>query len=1027
MRNAYMDFDPSHKQNPKSSLNLKALRERFAKGNRKETWRSLDELAESDEFFELIKDEFPDHVREISGINRRGFLKLMAGSLGLAGLTACLPQPTERIMPYVQAPEELVPGERMFYASAYEMDGYAKGVVVSSIMGRPIKIEGNPNHPASLGSTDPFMQASILDLYDPDRAQVVTSRGRIRNRQAFHAELAQALSVQRATGGAGLRLLTCTVGSPFMASQIREILDEFPSARWSQYDPINRDNIYAGAELAFGSAVETRFQFDQAQVIVSLDADFVLKEPGNLHYLREFSAQRQAFDREGQVNRLYVIESGFSNTGAIADHRLPLRANEIEAFTSILGVQLGAEGLVSSEGYTLAMPQAWTELLVNDLDAHRGSSLIMVGAKQPPAVHAMAHLINQALGNVGNTVFYTDPVPANPVNQTESLISLARDLQAGQVELLVILDGNPAYTTPADVNFGGLIGQAGLSVYLGRYNDETARLTDWHLPAAHYLEMWSDARAFDGTVSIVQPLIEPLYGGFSPHELLAELLGRPQTSGYDLLREFWLNLWNVENHIENNQGQNGFEQAWQQWLQDGIIEGTAFEERQVTLRSDWLSRLPPSLSPVAFQQPEQEPGLEIVFEPDPSLWDGRFANNSWLQELPRPLTKLTWDNAAIIGPAVAERLNLVNFNVVELHYEGRSIRAPIWIMPGQPDGVVTVHLGYGRRHGGQVLPNTGFNGYILRSAANPWFGQGLEIRSTGLIYQLASTQTHQFMEERDLVLTGTVAQFQEDPHFLESGSDPEHDLPSLLPEWPYDGHAWGMSINLSACTGCNACVIACQAENNIPVVGKDQVLNSREMHWLRIDTYYEGNLDNPQVHFQPLPCMHCEKAPCEPVCPVAATVHSSEGLNEMVYNRCIGTRYCSNNCPYKVRRFNFLEYSDDAIPLRMLHNPDVTVRGRGVMEKCTYCVQRINKARITAKKEGHPIRENEVVTACQQACPTNAIVFGDINNPESQVRRLKDQPHNYSLLGDLGTQPRTTYLAKLTNPNPRFETGGQDA
>jgi Fe-S-cluster-containing dehydrogenase component len=571
---------------------------------------------------------------------------------------------------------------------------------------------------------------------------------------------------------------------------------------------------------------------------------------------------------------------------------------------------------------------------------------------------------------------------------------------------------------PADLNFASLIGQAGLSVYLGLHEDETAFLADWHIPAAHYLETWSDTRAYDGTISIIQPLIEPLYGGISPHELLEEMLGRPGAAGYDILRRHWQEAAGMEENQEND-----FELVWRRILHDGLLEGSTLERQQVNLRPGWQNALyPQGRTALMSAQGQAAQALEIAFEVEPALWDGRFANNAWLQELPRPLTKITWDNAALISPADAERIGVRNFDVVELRYQGRSIRAPIWVLPGQPAGAITVHLGHGRSRGGRVLQNTGFNAYVLRTSDAPWFGPGLEVIPTGQIYHLANTQGHYAQEGRDLVLHGTVDEFRQNPDMFHTDEHYEDKPPSLYPEFPYEGHAWGMSINLSACTGCNACVVACHAENNTAVVGKNQILNSREMHWLRIDTYFEGNLDNPQVYYQPMMCVHCEKAPCEPVCPVAATVHSAEGINEMVYNRCIGTRYCSNNCPYKVRRFNFLEYREDSIPLQLMRNPEVTVRERGVMEKCTYCVQRVNQARIQAKKENRRIQDGEVVTACQQACPTNAIIFGDINDPTSQVTRMKDLPHNYSVLGHLGTQPRTTYLAQLNNPNPEMGT-----
>lgn len=1004
---------PFEQPGKKEPLDLAALQERLASGQDKQSWRSLEELAESEAFFEFLNDEFPQQTRSAGGLNRRDFLKLMAASFGMAGLAACSPRPQETIMPYVQPPAGMIPGESMYYASAFEMEGYARGVLVRSYMGRPIKIEGNPDHPGSLGSTDAFTQASILDLYDPDRSQVLTSAGQIRTREAFQAALNEALSVQRAGNGAGMRLLTETVSSPTLSAQIEALLETFPGARWHQYDPVGRDNARAGAEMAFGEAVEARYRFEEADVILSLDGDFILAEPGSVRYIRDFTDRRNVLEGQTEMNRLYVVESSFTNTGAVADHRLPMRASQVEAFATLLAGRLGVQGVGAGDPAGLVLPEGWLEALAADLQGSPGASLVIAGGRQPPGVHALAHAMNEALGNVGNTVIYTGPVAANPENQLESLRTLVQNMQAGQVEMLVILGGNPAFNSPADFNFAQSMQQTAFSVYLGLFPNETASLATWHVPGAHYLEMWSDTRAYDGTVSIVQPLIEPLYGGVSPHELLAQLVGEPDLTGYEIVRLFW-----QEQLAQNGVEEAAFEHAWQQALHNGYIEGTAAEEKQVSLLPGLFAGHNPSHIPISASIQETGQELEIVFEPDPSIWDGRFANNAWLQELPKPLSKITWDNYAQFSPATASRLGLANFDVIELHYRERSIRAPVWIQPGQPDDSVLVYLGYGRRQGGRLLPGTGFNAYAIRSSDAPWFGSGLEIRRTNLTYPLVSTQVHHSMEGRDHVLVGAIEQFRQDPGFLVHEERDGEPPPSLYPEYPYDLHAWGMSINLNTCTGCNACVVACQAENNIPVVGKDQVANSREMHWLRIDSYYEGDLANPDVHFQPMMCVHCEKAPCEPVCPVAATVHSAEGLNEMIYNRCIGTRYCSNNCPYKVRRFNFLQYSEDTIPLDLLHNPDVSVRSRGVMEKCTYCVQRINNARIQAKKEGRPIQEGEVVTACQQACPANAIVFGDINNQESMVHRLKQEPHDYGVLAHLGTQPRTSFLAKMTNRNP---------
>jgi MoCo/4Fe-4S cofactor protein with predicted Tat translocation signal len=997
----------------RGTSDLKSLRRQMEAGQGKEAWRSLEELAGSPELLDQLQSEFPRETSWVNNLSRRDFLKILAAPLALAGLSACLPQPEERLMPYAVAPEDLVPGEPLFFATAMELDGYARGLLARSSMGRPIKIEGHPNHPASLGATDVFAQAAILNLYDPERARAITHQGRTQTWQTFLSDLAQAMDQQRQNEGAGLRLLTQTITSPTLASQIANLLGQFPQAEWHQYTSVSRDNVRAGANLAFGEYVETHYRFNQAAVILSLDADFVLWEPGNLRYVRDFSTRRQVFNGQTETNRLYVVESNLTNTGAIADHRLPIQASQIMGVAMEVAGYLGIPVPAAKDSQPIAPD--WIQSVVADLQENAGSSLVLAGPQQPPIVHALAHAMNQSLGNVGQTVVYTDPVEANPVDQGESLRALAEDLEAGQVDVLVILEGNPAYTAPADLEFARLLPEVGLSIYLGFYADETAALCDWHLPSTHFLEMWSDTRAFNGTVSLVQPLIQPMFGGKSAHEILAAISGERLIDGYLTVYRFW-----HERSQHEGMAETEFDHFWRQSLHDGFIAGTASPERPVELVIDLSDAelYPPD-------RPANPQNLQLVFAPDPSVWDGCFANNSWLQELPRPMTKLVWDNAALISPVTAQSLDLENEDVVELHYGERSLHTPIWILPGLPENSVILNLGYGRRQGGEVLREAGVNAYALRTSQAPWFDNGLEVTKTGERYPLVTTQDHQRMQGRDLVRSGTLAQFERDPSFAQRDVD-VRDTPSLYPAWPYEGHAWGMAINLSACTGCNACVIACQAENNVPVVGKREVANAREMHWLRIDRYFQGAAADPQIAFQPVLCMHCEQAPCEPVCPVNATVHSSEGLNEMIYNRCIGTRFCSNNCPYKVRRFNFYQYvEEDILPLKMLRNPDVTVRSRGVIEKCTYCVQRINAGRIQAKMEDRPIRDGEVMTACQQACPANAIVFGDLNDPDSQVNQLKGQPLNYGLLAELGTQPRTTYLARLRNPNPQLDDAQQ--
>lgn len=985
-------------------LDLAVIQTRLAHMQGRDFWRSLDELAETDAFQELAQREFPQHMAEWRpGMNRRAFLRLMGASLALAGLTGCTGGPPEKIVPYVDAPETTVPGRPRFFATSMQLGGYALGLLAQSQMNRPTKLEGNPDHPASLGATDAFAQASILTLYDPDRAKEVTHAGLPSSWDEFLAALRPVLQQQNASGGAGLRILTETVTSPTLHSRLQALSAAFPNATWHQYEPVNRDAVYAGAALAFGSAQEPVYHLDRAGVILCLDADLFADTPGRVRYARDFAAGRGAAQDDTPRNRLYAVESGPTLTGAAADHRLPLPAGHIESFARALALTFGLEVQPPDVAAADAIPTRWVEAISRDLQAHRGSSLVIAGDYQPPIVHALTHAINQALDNVGQTVSYIAPIAANPTNQIESLSALTAAMNAGEVELLLILSGNPVYTAPADLRFGSALQQVPFTAQLSLFADETAALCEWHLPETHYLETWGDGRAYDGTVTLQQPLIEPLYAGRSAAELLDLLTAEEGRSAADILQSYWEEQTDTED----------FDAFWHSALHGGLIANSALPAQEVTLQPD-LGAQPATLL-------EQDPGtLQLILRPDPTLWDGRFANNGWLQELPKPLTKITWENAALISPQTAAALGLTQGDLIVLSLHDQSVQAPLWLMPGHSAGAVTLYLGHGRTHAGQVGNGVGVNAYTLRHADAPWFASGLTIRKIGADHLFATTQTHHTLDGRDLVRVGALDDFAHDPTFAQA-ADAHIPAVSLYPKIEYNDHAWGMAIDLSACIGCNACVTACQAENNIPIVGKEQVTKGREMHWIRVDTYFEGGLDNPDVHHQPVLCMHCENAPCEVVCPVGATVHDHEGLNVMVYNRCIGTRYCSNNCPYKVRRFNFLQYSDlETETFKLQRNPNVTVRARGVIEKCTYCVQRISAARIDAKLEGRAIREGDVVTACQAACPTRAIVFGNINDPDSAVAQRKATPLNYSLLAGLNTHPRTTYLAKLRNPNPEL-------
>jgi MoCo/4Fe-4S cofactor protein with predicted Tat translocation signal len=1003
----------------RKSIDHAAANANLAQGGKKRFWQSLEELSETTEYREF-EHEFPhDTAKNPEGIDRRDVLKLAAASAALAGLSACTKLPTEKIVPYVKPPEEIIPGKPLFYATSMPLAGVATGLLVESNMGRPTKIEGNPEHPGSLGGTDVFTQASVLTLYDPDRSQTLIHEGRISNWDAFAVAMAN-VSGQQSPKGAGLRILTETVTSPSLAAQIHAILKKFPQAKWHQYEQCGRDNVREGASLAFGRPVNPVYHFDQADVIVSLDADFLTSGAGHVRYARDFSSRRAMETPSANPNRLYVVESMPTSTGAMADHRKPLRATDIAGFARHLASELGVGSANGTASHNIS-PE-WTRAVAKDLQQHRGSSLVLAGEQQPPNVHALAHAMNAALGNVGKTVYYTEPLEANPADGMESLGNLVNDMKAGRVEVLLILGGNPVYDAPVDFDFGPALLRVKLRIHSGLYYDETGELCHWHVPATHYLESWGDARAYDGTIGIIQPLIAPLYQGcHSLYEVTGLLGNDPGKSNHDVVRDYW-----ASQHPEKDKA---FEDFWERSLHDGVMAGTALPAINVAAGNSFAK-------PSAAQNTAPSASdLEISFRPDPSIFDGRFANNGWLQETPKPNTRLTWDNAAMVGPATAQHLSVTTGSYVKLQLGGHETKAGIIIVPGHADNSVTLHLGYGRRRAGKVGTGLGFNANFIRTSVAPWASTGLRIEKTGDEYYFAVTQ-HQYIidhpgksseEEstaafhRDLIQVATLEEFRANPDFAK---DPKIEAAkglSLYPGFKYDGYAWGMSIDLNKCVGCNACVVACQSENNIAVVGKDQVMRGRAMHWIRVDTYFRGGLENPEMYYEPMPCMQCENAPCEVVCPVGATTHSPEGLNEMTYNRCVGTRYCSNNCPYKVRRFNFLLFSDWQTPsLYGARNPNVTVRSRGVMEKCTYCVQRINAAKIQSEEANQAIKDGDIVTACQGACPADAIVFGNINDPESRVSKLKAQSRNYTLLAELNTKPRTSYLARVRNPNPEI-------
>ncbi|HEY0456350.1 MAG TPA: TAT-variant-translocated molybdopterin oxidoreductase, partial [Verrucomicrobiae bacterium] len=873
-------------------MDWESIRQRLKERRGQDYWRSLDELAETPEFKVFCEREFPAGASEWTDpLSRRNFLKLMAGSIALAGFSGCTQrQPNEKIVPYIAQPEQMTLGRPLYFATAMPRHGFAEALLVKSREGRPVKIEGNPQHPMSRGATSIFGQASLLDLYDPDRSKAVINAGEASSWTAFLDALNIALQKQSRKAGAGLRLLTGTITSPTLTAQIQALLKKFPEARWHAYEPLHRDSGIEGAKLAFGENVETQYAFENAKVILSLDADFLSGHPAALRYSSDFILGRRLSDGPQSVmNRLYVVESQFTVTGSMADHRLPLPPSEIERVA--FGISELLSGRTDNSGDWSAEHNRWIRAVAEDLQAHRGSSAVIAGDHQTSFAHMLVHRINQLLDNVGKTISYTEPIETSPTNHTASVRELTEAVRSKSVDMLVIMGTNPIFNAPVDLEFARAMTQVPLAVHLGQYEDETAAYCHWHIPETHYLESWGDIRAFDGTVSLIQPLIEPLYGGKSALELLEVMLqiesGR---SSYEIVHDFW----------QKQSKWADFEKGWRRALHEGLVADSAAAKRSVRLRPDAETGLPPATSdrPTPSQRKDKTGlPLEIAFAADPTIGDGSFANNAWLQEHPKPITKLTWDNAAFISPVLAQRQKISNGDLLELRYRNRTLQVPAWIVPGHPDGSVMLTLGYGRKRAGRVALDTGFNTYKLRTSDAMGFGHGLELRKTGKHYALVSTQQHQSLHGRPVFREGTWAEYQNNPHFADEQSEVPKQSESfynLTAEQKRD-MAWGMVIDLNACIGCSSCNMACYAENNIPVVGKEQVQRGREMQWIRVDTYFRGPPENPEAGNQPVPCMHCETAPSELVCPDEATLHNSEGLNLQVYNRCIGTRYCSNN------------------------------------------------------------------------------------------------------------------------------------
>jgi molybdopterin-containing oxidoreductase family iron-sulfur binding subunit len=991
-------------------MSLINISEPRPQGSGPKYWRSLAHLADTPEFRAFLKREFPSvDAIEMDGNSRRTVLKLMAASFGLAGLTACS-RPVEHIFPISKGVEDYIPGHPYFYTTVMSLAGQVAGLLVETHDGRPTKIEGNTDHPFSQGAATALAQAALLNLYDPDRSAKVMQGNSESSWEKFEA-FVKTLPLG---DGSGLRFVSESVTSPSLLALRTDTLKKFPRAKWIEYESFQRVNGRLGGAMAFGSPVNIQTNFDKARVILALDSDFLGLDWTTPLPTKQFSSRRHVESEEDleRINRLYSVESQFSITGANADHRLRLAGSAVKEFAIDVATALGALPGFNVVNNGNDRRAKFLQAVVKDLKAAGSEGLVITSPRQPPIVHALAFLMNQALGSLGNVTTITRASSEDRVEAgVEALKGLAGEMSSGQVSTLVVLGGNPAYTAPADLQFAPAMSKLANSICLAPDQNETAAASKWHLPEAHFLESWGDAATGTGVASIQQPVIEPIFGGRSAAEVVALIAGSKDTKSHDIVKNYWTAQWPAAER----------DKTWRQVLNDGVIPAKPAKEEGPKLAVD-PKRI---VAAVAAEPKAAISGVEVGFVPSASAWDGRYANNGWMQEAPDPMTKLVWGNAALISPATAKAKGLEDGDMVSIQRGGVKLEAAVLTQPGQADNTAMISLGYGRVRCGRVGKDVGFNANLIRTSDGFWYGSGFEIVKTGGTYVHATTHERgmaEHMNDRPIYREATIEEYKKNPKLIEEMNELPA-LHSIYPERVYDkGYQWGMAIDLGACTGCNACVLACQAENNIPVVGKKQVLRGREMHWIRMDRYYVGSEDEPRAVEQPVPCMQCENAPCENVCPVQATSHSEEGLNDMVYNRCVGTRYCANNCPFKVRHFNFLNFHKEDPQIRaMVFNPDVTVRMRGVMEKCTYCVQRIEQTRIKARGEGRrDIKEGEIQTACQQTCPADAIAFGNINDPNSKVSKLKKQERNYAMLAELDVKPRTTYLARLRNPNPEL-------
>ena len=993
-------------------------------------------------------------------LSRRGLLGAMAATFAVVGAEGCR-RPLEKIVPYTRMPEEVIPGVPSHYATVIQRRGDALGVVLESHEGRPTKVEGNEAHPSSFGGADLVAQASILELYDPERSTSPRKRGAAASWEDFEKELGARLASFDGDQGAKLRLLMPPTLSPTVIRMRAALAQRFPKARVHTWSAVADSNARVGSKAAFGEVVNTLYSLDKARVILSLDSDFLQTESGSVRATKLFAAGRRLRSSKDSMSRLYVVEPARTTTGNVADHRLRLPASEIAGYAFALVGELAKNG-VNIDGQAAAakaaggakVPPKWLSVLAKELAQSRGRAVVLVGSRQPPEVHALAHAINVGLASVGTAVFFAPVADPDEIDVATDIKALTDAIAGGSVEALVILGGNPVYDAPADVSFADKLSKVPFSAHASLFFDETSEKCTWHVPRAHEYESWGDAQALEGTISVQQPLIAPLYGGRSDLELLAWMAKSSDKDARESVRTTARGLVFAAHNLS---GCGAFDDRGDAECRDAA--GNVAHAHELEVEREWNRALAtgvihrpqtpkaPALSPNAGvvmaiegrKNTARGAGpFEATFAPCAKMVDGRHANNTWLQELPDGVTKLVWDNAAILSPASAKELGVENKDIVKITAGDRSVTAAVWIVPGQADHSIALTLGWGRKKAGRIGDGRGFDAYPLRTTDTMGFAAGVTVSKTGdEPYFFAQTQENNSTEGRPIAHEATLAEYRQKPDFAELEAPP----PRALPLWTQadysKGHQWGMTIDLNACTGCNACVVACMAENNVPVVGKREVWRGREMHWIRIDRYYVerpeigATAEEPAVIFEPLMCVHCEEAPCENVCPVNATTHGPEGLNEMAYNRCIGTRYCGNNCPYKVRKFNYLNWHNDAVwketgglpeTLAMQQNPNVTVRFRGVMEKCTYCVQRIQSAKIKAKRESRELKDGEIRTACQQTCPADAIVFGDLNdekNPTNVMRWTKTD-RRFGLLAEVGTRPRTTYLGKVRNPNPEM-------